>query len=125
MRTRCEYPSATNYAYYGGRGIRVCAQWREDPAAFVAWALANGYRSGLEIDRIDVNGDYEPNNCRFVTHVVNSQRRRNARCTEAQAALVRTLLGRGHSVSHAAKGAGVPYMTAWHISKGNTWRATA
>lgn len=125
MRVRCEYPSATNYAYYGGRGIRVCAEWRDDPASFVAWAEANGYRPGLEVDRIDANGDYEPDNCRFVSHAKNSRRRRNARCTEAQAAMASQLLGRGLSVSAAAKEAGIPYMSAWHIAKGNTWRNVA
>ena len=125
MRARCEYPSATNYSYYGGRGIRVCEEWVSDPAAFVAWAKANGYREGLEIDRIDADGPYAAWNCRFVPHAKNSRRRRNAVCDEPRASRVRRALVGGSSVAEAASTAGVPYMVAWHISKGNTWRVTA
>lgn len=122
MQARCECPSASNYAYYGGRGIKVCDEWRNNPGAFVAWAEQNGYVSGLEIDRIDPDGDYEPGNCRFVTHADNSRARRNSRCDKDRAQTVREAIAAGASVSAAAKKAGVPYMTAWHISKGATWR---
>lgn len=68
---RCENESSTNYKYYGGRGIKICKEWREKPLSFIQWALTNGYDDGLEIDRINNDGDYEPNNCQFITHKEN------------------------------------------------------
>lgn len=123
MRSRCEIPSASGYEYYGGRGISVCDEWRNSPTTFVSWALANGYRPGMEIDRIDVNGPYSPGNCRFLPHAENSRLRRNSQCTEEKADIVRSALADGASVGAAANAAGVPYMVAWHIHKGNTWRS--
>lgn len=125
MQARCNYPSASGFAYYGGRGIKVCDEWLRDPEAFVAWAEESGYEEGLEIDRIDPDGDYEPSNCRFVPHVVNSRARRNRRCSAEQAAVVRLELANGQSVSEAAKVARIPYMSAWHIAQGNTWKEVA
>ena len=125
MEARCKNQSHEHYRYYGGKGIRVCEQWEQDPEAFAAWALANGYAKGLEIDRIDPDGDYCPENCRFVSHEVNSQNRTNGRCDKARAAIVHRELAAGASVRDAANSAGVPYMSAWHIAKGNTWRNAA
>lgn len=119
---RCEIPSSSNFAYYGGRGITVCDEWRSDPAAFVRWAIENGYAPGLELDRRDVDGPYAPWNCRFVPHVENSQARRNARCDINRARLVKAALAAGETVGAAAATAGVPQMVAYHISRGSTWR---
>ena len=79
MRKRCSVPSVNCYKNYGGRDIKVCKEWNESWETFRDFALSHGYREGLQIDRIDNNGDYCPENCRFVTHAENSRNTRRNR----------------------------------------------
>ena len=67
------------YERYGGRGIEVCDEWRKDYLAFAAYSLEKGYDDSLEIDRIDNERGYSPDNCRFVSHRENNRNRRNCR----------------------------------------------
>lgn len=73
MKKRCENPNATRYERYGGRGIKVCEEWRNDFMEFYAWAMANGYQEGLTIDRKDNDKGYYPDNCRWETSIIQNQ----------------------------------------------------
>lgn len=76
LRQRCNNPNDKSYKAYGGRGIKVCEEWDKDSAAFVRWALENGYADNLSIDRIDVDGDYCPENCHWATPTEQSRNKR-------------------------------------------------
>lgn len=82
MKNRCYNPKSSDYKYYGLRGIKICDEWLNNYLNFKEWALSNGYdesamKGQCTIDRIDVNGDYEAANCRWVNMSVQSSNRRN------------------------------------------------
>lgn len=77
MRARCLCPTDRAFKWYGGKGVAICSQWSEFEA-FKEWALANGYRDDLSIDRFpDTNGNYEPVNCRWATSAEQNRNRRD------------------------------------------------
>lgn len=76
IKNRCNNPNAIDYERYGGRGITVCKEWLDDFMNFYNWAMANGYRDDLTIDRINVDGNYEPSNCRWATNDVQVNNKR-------------------------------------------------
>lgn len=77
VRQRCNNPNNPNYQHYGGRGITICNEWKGDFEPFCRWALSAGYQDSLTLDRVDVNGNYEPANCRWVTRMEQSNNLRN------------------------------------------------
>lgn len=83
MLERCRNSNGKYFAHYGGKGVYVCDAWRADFAAFRDWALANGWRPDLEIDRIDNDGPYSPGNCRWATRAQQNRNRTNNLILEA------------------------------------------
>ena len=85
IKGRCYNPKSKAYKDYGARGIKMCDEWRNDFMAFYNWAIANGFsdkktkngRMYYSIDRIDVNGDYEPSNCRWADDYIQNNNKRN------------------------------------------------
>lgn len=74
MRSRCNNKNDKKYYRYGGRGIKICEEW-SDPIVFRQWSIENGWKKGLTIDRIDNDGDYCPQNCRWVSVSENSRKK--------------------------------------------------
>jgi hypothetical protein len=93
IRERCHDPHSKAFKHYGGRGIRVCQEWREDFTSFRDWAMANGYRDDLTIERIDNDGNYEPGNCKWIPLADQGRNKRN-----------------NHILSHAGH---TTYLSAW------------
>lgn len=107
MKSRCENPNRSNYDRYGGRGIEVCDEWHS-AENFVKWAIESGYQRGLQLDRIDNNGNYCPDNCRWVTPKQNS---RNTRRNQFL-----TIHGETKCVSEWCETAPIsPYTVYWWI----------
>lgn len=83
MKTRCTNSNIPEWNHYGGRGIKLCDEWMEF-IPFMKWAKANGYKEGLTIERIDVNGNYCPENCCWITRAEQQKNKRNSLVYEVE-----------------------------------------
>jgi len=123
MRQRCNNPKREKYKRYGARGIKVCPEW-DSFENFLAWANSSGYSDDLQIDRIDNDGDYTPENCRWVTPAQNMRNRPAVKLNEKAAAEIRARYTPHCKVNGAtamAKEFGVSYNTVFGVIKGIYW----
>ena len=116
MKSRCLNVNNPKYKRYGGRGITICPEW-VNIQGFKNWAEKSGYRSGLCIDRIDNDGNYCPENCRWVSVAENSRQKSTTKLTMEQATRIRERLENGESEFALAKEYGVVHGTIWFIAK--------
>ena len=111
VKQRCNYEGHCQYSNYGGRGIKVCEEWLHDFQAFYDWAMANGYRDDLTIDRIDNNKGYSPDNCRWVDMKTQQNNRTNNRTV--------IYCGVEFTIAKLAAKLNIPYATLlWRINNG-------
>jgi hypothetical protein len=123
MKSRCNNSKTEKYPRYGGRGITVCSEWADSYPAFHSWAISNGWSPGLELDREDNDGNYEPSNCRFVPHLVNVQNSTVAKLRQSDVAEIRDLYAIGGlRYKDIAVLYGVSFATIGHIVNFKTWK---
>ncbi len=79
MKQRCYNTNATSFKHYGGQGVIMCKEWKENSDTFVKWALSNGYKEGLTIERRNVHGNYEPLNCTWIPRAKQAENKRDNR----------------------------------------------
>lgn len=120
IRKRCTNKNYKHFNHYGGRGITMCNEWWDSFQAFYDWSVSNGYKEGLTLDRIDVNGNYCPDNCRWVNRKVQANNTRSNHYI--------TFNGETHTMSEWAEITGISYSTLrsrinlykWDINKALT-----
>ena len=124
IKDRCSNFNSKDFIYYGGRGISVCPEWTNDYAKFRDWALENGYQEGLEIDREDTNGNYSPENCRWIIHEENMRNIRYSKIENIeQANEIRTLYNSGYyTQKQLAEKYNVNQSTISKIIKNKLWK---
>lgn len=120
MHRRCKDPKSKSYPDYGGRGIRVCDEWHSYKH-FYEWAMNNGFDEKLEIDRIDNNGDYKPDNCRFVPRIVNARNKRNTKLNTHLVHEMRSIYKSGGTIASISLNTGIKQCTVFDAVKGKSW----
>lgn len=120
MKERCFNKSRPNYRLWGGKGVKICDEWL-DFNNFMQWSLANGYNDLLQLDRIDNDGDYCPENCRWTTTRINSQNRSFIKMSVDKAKYARKLVKDGMTHAAVAKVFNVNQSTITRIVNKLTW----
>lgn len=105
IKSRCYYEQNNRFYKYGARGITVCKEWLHNFQVFYKWAIDNGYRDDLTIDRIDVNGNYEPSNCRWVDNCVQARNKTNT--------IIVNYNGVDYCLKELCRILKLPYKTVW------------
>lgn len=103
IKSRCLNKKVPHYKYYGERGITMCKEWEKSFETFLDWAISNGYKENLSIDRIDVNGNYEPSNCRWANAKMQANNKTNNRLIEYN--------GECHTLSEWSSILGISHLT--------------
>ena len=103
MLTRCYNTHRKDYSYYGGRGITVCDEWKSNFLLFYDWAIVNGYSDKVTLDRKDVNGNYCPENCRWLTRKEQNENKSNNRLI--------TAFGETHTINQWSQITGIKFTT--------------
>lgn len=111
MIERCNRPKHISYKNYGAKGVSVCDLWLKDFSEFKKWALENGYKHGFTIDRIDVNGNYCPENCRWVSYKEQNRNKRNS-------VFIETPIGRMTVAEYCEKTGANPFVIYSRIRRG-------
>lgn len=120
MRMRCMNSRDRRYRNYGARGISVCPEW-DSFEAFFSWATRSGWERGLQIDRIDVNGNYCPENCRFVNNQENAQNTRRNKVARDGVIQIRLMASRGVHATEIAARFGLSRRHVDDIVKRRSW----
>ena len=113
IKNRCYNKNFEHYKHYGERGITTCKEWKNDFVKFYNWSMANGYKDDLTIDRINVNGNYEPSNCRWATKL--QQQRNTTRLRKI------TYKNETHCISEWADILGLEYNTLYYRFRRNNY----
>lgn len=113
MKYRCYNPNCYEYNIYGGRGIKICDEWLNNPATFYQWAVTNGYQEDLSIDRIDTNLGYSPKNCRWVDSYVQANNTRKN--------IYYDYHGERHTLKEWSRIIGINYSTLYNRVRIKNW----
>lgn len=113
MLQRCKNPNVKEYKWYGAKGVSVCDEWKNDFQSFYDWAIANGYRDDLSIDRINSNGNYNPSNCRWISISEQQSNRSNNRFL--------THNGETHNIKEWASVLGIDYFRLYSLLEKNNF----
>lgn len=123
MRSRCSIKTDSAYKYYGGNGITVCKEWDESFTVFKEWALENGYRENLQLDRRKNDEGYSPENCRFVTRIINMRNRSSVKLNMQAAEEIRSLYATGkYTKTEIGRMFGITRQSATSVIKNEIWK---
>jgi hypothetical protein len=122
MVHRCHNPKNPAYKRYGERGVFVCEEWRKSCSSFIEWAERNHWEKGLNIDRVDNDGGYSPENCQVITPAENSRKRGCNRLNRYSVMVLRDKHKHGATATMLSRESGIPRTTISAAINGVTWR---